>query len=312
MPNAATLIPNAIQSYYSRAAIAEITEQRRIRQVLDNYNLYSANQDAFDNVLPYATDIGNGMYVDANGDTVYRWSVGATGDVLTGMPQESEQRHDYITLVEQRRTEFFLPPDNVRAFAAEFAPTARFDATVLLSKASRVTFKVTPELAENKSVSYVPITEIRAPGSIHIFMGSPSRTFSINGKLISRTKEEALENFKYLSLLRAWTKPDNKYAARAGSGGTMVSEGRTLDNNVPRILKLYGYGQQLKGIPTVMTSLNINFPSDTDYTPFGDGKNTGKMPIIMSVDIQLQELRSSEELSNFDIDKYRTGTLDGW
>lgn len=165
-----------------------------------------------------------------------------------------------------------------------------------------VAFKVQPEVSEAKSVSYVDISEIRAPGSIMFFMGSPARTFSLEVKLISRSTEEARGNFLILNTLKGWTMPDSTYISHDSINDDSQMAG------APRILKLFGYGNVFKGIPVVIKSLNVTYPTDCDYIQSGGAR----MPLIMPISIQLQEMRSAAELEKFNIGQYRDGVLPLW
>lgn len=160
-----------------------------------------------------------------------------------------------------------------------------------------VILDVTPEFSESGSVSYAEIADIRQAASILIYMGSPGRSFSINAKFVSRTPEEAGENYRMLQLLKSWRTPDKQFAT-------------ALDSATPRVVRLYAYGNNIKGIPTVMKSINIDFPVDCDYISTAD--NMAKMPIIFSVSMQFQETRNAKELEQFDIEKYKTGQLQWW
>jgi len=161
-----------------------------------------------------------------------------------------------------------------------------------------VILDVTPEFSESKNVQYAEISEIRAAGSILIFIASPGRTFSINAKLISRTPEEASQNFAYLHTMKSWGQPDLDYT------------NALKDVSVPRTIRIYAYGQNVKGVPTAMKSITVDFPTDVDYIPTVG--NTAKMPIICNVSMSFQETRTAEELQAFDILKYKSGQLNWW
>lgn len=223
-------------------------------------------------------------------------------------------RKDLITLVEQVNQ----ASSPVRPPSLNLGGNAIGNRQLIVGTSRKVVFKVTPDVSENKSVSYIPITDIRSAGSIHIFIGSPGRTFGISAKFVSRTADEARENFKALHLLKGWTVPEKGYESRG-------ADGARFDGDTPRIVNLYGYGQQIKGIPTVLTSLGITYPSDVDYIKFaindgGEKSTTASIPTIMSLDIQLQEVRSADELTGdpnksetaFNIKKYKNGELGGW
>lgn len=192
-----------------------------------------------------------------------------------------------------------------------------------------VTFVVTPEMSESKTVNYIEINEIRQAGSILIFIGSPGRTFSVNVKLISRNAEEAAANFKRLSILKSWGMPSK------GIAGTVESTGEQLDSDAPKVLYLKGYGALFKRIQVVMKSINIEYPADSDYisspapqteaeyqaslnAPIGDDSESDSdnlslsMPIILPISMTFQEIRAGQELTNFDIAAYKSGTLEHW
>jgi hypothetical protein len=69
-----------------------------------------------------------------------------------------------------------------------------------------------------------------------------------------------------------------------------------------------------------MSSLDFDFPIDTDYINVDEKDDATRMPIIFSVTMNLIEIRSGKELSydsknktrEFNIEKYRSGTLDYW
>jgi hypothetical protein len=209
-----------------------------------------------------------------------------------------------------------------------------------------VEFDVTPDITESGSVSYYEEGNIRGPSSILMYMGSPSRTFSINAKLVARTPSEARVAQKKIHLLKSWRMPES-YAGGVVSGS-------------PALLYLQGYGKMFKDIPVVITDLSIDFSSEYNAITTGesgedllssmargysvDGKGVtvegGKdakgnqlpppmvsrqfeyqgsataVPIIVPVNISLKEAHSVEGslegLEGFDILNYRNGILHGW
>lgn len=175
------------------------------------------------------------------------------------------------------------------------------------STGAYVNFAVTPEVSESKSVNYIEISEIRQAASILVFIGSPGRNFTVNAKLVSRTSEEADANFSRLNLLKSWAKPDK--GGRSRSAGSPSGNG--IDTSAPTILYMYGYGRLMKGIQIVMKSINVDYPTDTDYVQLtGDPKT--RMPIIMPVSMTFQEIRSAQQLAQFDLSAYKLGQLERW
>ena len=196
----------------------------------------------------------------------------------------------------------FVDADNrptVQSSAIAFLPSEKIK-LVEEGSANRlyVILDVQPEMSEAKSVQYIEISEIRSAASMLIFIGSPSRTFTINAKLVSRNRQEASENFRRLHAMKSWSQPD------------LTKTGNAKDLESPRIIRIYAYGKNIKGIPTVMKSINVDYSIDCDYITTLDG--SAQMPIICPVNMTFQETRTSDELSLFDILKYKKGLLNEW
>lgn len=162
----------------------------------------------------------------------------------------------------------------------------------------QVEFSLSPEISESKQVIYAEIGDIRQAASILIYGGSPSRKWSVNAKFLSRTQEEAEKTWKSIQLMRSWTNPDTNY--KYG-----------IDSSTPHVLKFYGYGRTWQGIPVVLASLNVDYPSDVDYIPTSYGTN---VPVIQSVTFNLTEARIPDDLLNgkFDLEKFKLGVLPEW
>lgn len=190
--------------------------------------------------------------------------------------------------------------------AAESRPNGVMQNEVRLVSYTKdvVIFRNTPEIEESGSSLYLSIDNIRQAASLLIWLGSPSRTFSITNKMVSRTVEEAETNYKYLSLLRAWRMPSQ--------GAGTQTDGS--DTAAPETLRLWGYdgnGEgQFLGIPVVVANLNISFLSDVDYITTSSGY---QMPIILPVNISLREAHTANDLTEkFNYGDYKAGKLEEW
>lgn len=170
------------------------------------------------------------------------------------------------------------------------------DKIKLMAKTSSdtVIFEASPEIEENGTAIYTTLDDIRAPASYSLYAGSPSRTFSLNAQFISRTAEEAENNYKYKSLLQAWRTPIKTF------GG--IESG-------PETLILYGYGKNFFRIPVYVNSVNFSFPSDVDYVRSTSGV---PMPIVMPVSLTLREARTVQDLQAFNYEQFKAGILPGW
>ena len=169
-----------------------------------------------------------------------------------------------------------------------------------------VKFKVTSEISESCTANYVEESDFRAASSILIWMGSPSRTFSVNAKLVSRTKEEAAENRIILNLLRSCRMPKPGVTPLDAGSGTALE----TTTNSPQILQLRGWGL-FYDIQVVMRSINIEVNSDSDKIPVGDDAEW-EMPIILPISMSLQEIHSYTDTRDFDLAAYKEGSLPTW
>lgn len=159
---------------------------------------------------------------------------------------------------------------------------------------------VTPELNESRTVNYQEISEMRQAGGLLIYIGTAARTYSLTARFVSRTDEEATKTFDWVSLLKGWTTPN-----KAGSGG-----GLEPSENAPEVIKLYGYGEQLRGVPVVITSLSVDYPAGVTYIK--SSSRSAFVPIIQTVTISLKEARNMEELETFNLTDYKLGLLQNW
>lgn len=206
-----------------------------------------------------------------------------------------------------------------------------------------VKFHITPEVAEARSVNYSEISDVRLPSSILIWMGSPSRNFNINAKFLARSPQEASDAFKNISLLKSWCVTNSPLGpitrqnvdtilhgtpsptdTTAPASGTETQETEKslsetinisgpLFTDTPEVLLLEGYGEQFRKIPVVITSLNITFPSDTDYIESPQG---AWVPILHEISISLKEAREISDragaIGGFSLSKFKQGTLEYW
>ena len=209
-----------------------------------------------------------------------------------------------------------------------------------------VVFHASAELSESRTVNYKAIDAIHMPGQFHAYNNTSSRNFSISQvKLFSRTSEEASMNMARVNQLRSWTMskfgtPDPKsqndtqgaqnenllqkefqyyisngrtYAPGSTSGvDTKIAEPSKIKLGLPpAVLELSAYSNatnrgNIYRVPVIITNLSIPYPTDVDYIPTLHGT---PFPIIMTVGIEVTEIHSPNEYSNFNIIDYRRGEL---
>lgn len=187
-----------------------------------------------------------------------------------------------------------------------------------------VIFDATPEFSESRTVNYKNIDPIHAPGGMYMYANTNARTFSIQGKLISRSVFEATKNLAYVQYLRTWAMPV------FGIVGPGAAAGEGILGAPPALLFLTAYANSQPGsqpvqtlvptsdgtvpaignniwqVPTIITQLDIPYPSDVDYLPT---INQIPFPTIITVSISLVEAHSPNAYQNFTLQDFKTGNL---
>lgn len=189
----------------------------------------------------------------------------------------------------------------------------------------QVVFDATPEFSESRTVNYKSIDPVHAPGGIYMYANTQARTFSIQGKLISRSVFEATRNLAYMQYLRTWAMPV------FGSIGANPAPGEGILGAPPALLLLTAYskgnpgqqavkstvpasdqtpvpaiGNNIYQVPVIITQLDIPYPSDVDYIPT---INSIPVPTIVTVSISLVEAHSPNAYQKFTLQDFKTGNL---
>lgn len=177
-----------------------------------------------------------------------------------------------------------------KAVLQESAQTVKLKLYSTIS-GSTVLFDIQPDgVSEQGSVIYDEIANIRYPSSILIYSGTPARTFSINTIFLSRTKDEAVDTFRKIHLIKSWRMP-KKLA------------------NTPETLRIQGFGTNLKAIPVVLMSYSLDMSSESDTINFGGGI---VLPVVTKISIQLKEAQGNADIKAFDRDMFSKGQLPKW
>jgi len=190
----------------------------------------------------------------------------------------------------------------------------------------QVVFDATPEFSESRTVQYKNIDPIHAPGGIYMYASTNARTFSIQGKLISRSVFEATKNLAYMQYLRTWAMPVfgnvNPATAAPGEGIlgappallllTAYSKGnpgaQAVQTTVPGSdrMPIPAIGNNIYQVPVIITQLDIPYPSDVDYIPT---VNNIPVPTIVTISISLVEAHSPNAYQKFTLQDFKTGNL---
>jgi hypothetical protein len=146
----------------------------------------------------------------------------------------------------------------------------------------QLVFEASASISEDRSANWDSYNIVQLPAEIAAYRNSGSRHFSITGKLVSRTSEEAQQNLHYLDLARAWTLPDF-----GGTGAT------------PPFLKLYGYNNNnIDGRQVILKNYSWSFPDESDYRWVGEVGKSQCIPIIGGLSLTVEEVYTAEQITN--------------
>jgi hypothetical protein len=142
----------------------------------------------------------------------------------------------------------------------------------------KVVFEASAPVTESRSVNYDGYNVVQMPTDLWAYRNTSARHFSVTGKLVSRTVDEANANSNYLDLIRSWSLPDF-----GESGAT------------PPIVKLYAYlNNNIFGVPCIIRAYSWTFPDDVDYIYMADSP----MPVIGILQVDLDEAYSAQQITN--------------
>jgi len=146
----------------------------------------------------------------------------------------------------------------------------------------QLVFEASASISEDRGANWDSYNIVQLPAEIASYRNTGSRHFSIAGKLVSRTSEEAQQNLHYLDLARAWTLPDF-----GGTGAT------------PPFLKLYGYNNNnIDGRQVILKSYSWSFPDEMDYRWVGEVGKSQCIPIIGGLTLTVEEVYTAEQITN--------------
>jgi hypothetical protein len=181
-----------------------------------------------------------------------------------------------------------------------------------------VIFEVTPTFSDTRSAVYNPLEIVHHPGQIQVYKTTESRSFQLQGRLISNTSAEAADNLIYINRIRSWVMP------YYGGGTETRMETKKYFGAPPEVLWFSAYGKfHFEKIPVVVTSYSFTYDEQYDMIPANesskldndgillqnDSKTPVPMPVIMAFTVDIRESYSPAEFSSFDLREYREGNL---
>lgn len=161
---------------------------------------------------------------------------------------------------------------------------------------------VMPTIQESRNATYDEVPILHHPGGILKYKNSSSRTWSVTGKLISRTMREAQSNLDSVNLIRSWVMPFY------GQGTSTDEDTSKYIGAPPPILTLTAYGEKMIGpVPCVLENYSWTFPNDVDYINCVDTGNP--FPVVLDITLTLKEAFSPAEYSGFSLLNYKNGNM---
>lgn len=140
-----------------------------------------------------------------------------------------------------------------------------------------IVFEASSPIQEDRQATYQGFNIVHLPTSLFSYHSTTGRKFSVTGKLVSRTPNEADANSRYLDLARSWLLPE------FGTTGA-----------TPPVILFKAYNNNnLNNVQTILTSYSWAFPEEVDY--IWGGKVP--MPVIGTLQINLEEIYSAEQIT---------------
>lgn len=179
-----------------------------------------------------------------------------------------------------------------------------------------IVFDTSPKISETGTVTYTPRNIPHLPTSINYFESVSARTFNMSDiKFISRTTHEAEQNKKARHIIKSWSKNsfgiENKAGFKLGMPPKILlfraycSNTGVLDLDNIDLLPVGG----VNDVPVVITQFDFDWPNDVDYIADTEGNPT---PIIQTCSLGLLEMHSPQQITSFDFESFKNGTLLHW
>lgn len=145
-----------------------------------------------------------------------------------------------------------------------------------------IVFDASSPVSESRSANYSDgYNIVHLPTDILAYRNTSGRKFGVTAKLVSRTKDEAVKNAWNLNCIRSWMLPDF-----GDSGAT------------PPILYFSAYNSlNIKNLSSVIRNYSWTFPDDVDFIFSEDEPNFEPMPIIGTVQFEIDEIWSAKEIT---------------
>jgi hypothetical protein len=160
-------------------------------------------------------------------------------------------------------------------------------------------FPVTPTVRQDYKANWVATAPQQSNYAIYSYNNTDVGTISVSGQFPVQTPDEGYYWLATINALRSLTK---------------MRTGRDqVPGAPPPVCRFFAYGANIyDNIPVVIGDFSIELPSDVDYvTSYNFNGQLTKVPTLSTITMNLIPVYSRREMSNFSVDKFVKGTLDG-
>lgn len=157
-----------------------------------------------------------------------------------------------------------------------------------------IIFPFTPSISYDVKAEYTASNPLHSNFPINFYQRSSVGAISINGKFTVENSDDARIYLATVHLLRSLTK------MRFGG-----STGDADSGAPPPVCRLDAYGEMLKNVPVVITSIRIELPDAVDYfITVDDVTGQTSVPVISTLAITCLPMYSRAEMQSFSVNNY--------
>ena len=160
-------------------------------------------------------------------------------------------------------------------------------------------FPVTPTIRQDYKANWVASNPQQSNYAIYSYNNSDVGTISVSGQFPVQTQDEGFYWLATITALRSLIK------MRTGKD--------QVPGAPPPVCRFFAYGGNIyDNVPVVIGDFNIELPNDVDYiTSYNFNGGQTKVPTLSTITVNLIPVYSRREMSNFGVDKFIKGALDG-
>jgi len=167
----------------------------------------------------------------------------------------------------------------------------------LLRDLGGIMFPYTPQISYESAASYTAVNPVHSNFTQNFYKNSSVGNITISGKFTVQNEKEGAIYCAVIHLLRSLTKMRFGNEPNAGSP--------------PPVCRLDAFGDyMLSNVPVVITSIKFDLPDTVDYIQVPMYKTT-LVPTISTITLGLAIMYSRQEMQDFTVRDWRSGSLKG-